>query len=102
MRSSHLKYSTIVILGLVLGACASAPPPGRVYVVDRPPPARVEVISRAPGPDFIWIGGYWRRADTRWDWVPGHYVRREGGRKWVAGHWAHDRRGWYFVEGRWR
>lgn len=97
------RFSAAIGIGmLILAGCGVPPPPGRVYVVDRPPPGRVEVIPAAPGREYIWVGGYWRRLGTGWDWAPGHYVRRDGGRRWVAGHWVHDRRGWYFVEGRWR
>ncbi|MEO8202104.1 MAG: hypothetical protein ABI679_16350, partial [Gemmatimonadota bacterium] len=100
----HRYFSILSGAGLLLIlACATTPPPGRVYVVDRPPRNRVEVVPAAPGRDFIWIGGYWRRAGAGWDWAPGHFAERPGHRgHWVPGRWVHERRGWYFMEGHWR
>jgi hypothetical protein len=55
-----------------------------------PPPPRREVIveRERPGPDYVWVAGYW-------DGAPGHYT-------WAAGHWdrpPHPHSHW--VEGRW-
>jgi WXXGXW repeat (2 copies) len=91
-----------VTLALAVG-CASSPPLGPVYVVDRPPPFRVEVIPTRPGPAYLWVPGYWRRGPGEYVWVTGRYVIPPAhGRAWVPGQWRHNRRGWYFVEGHWR
>ena len=52
--------------------------------VDQAPPALyVEEVGVAPGPGFVWIGGFWG-----WN---GHWV-------WQAGHWGHPpRRGALWV-----
>lgn len=94
----------ILPLGLTLAAaCSTNPPPGRVYVVDGPPPRRVEFIPLAPGPRYVWVAGYWRRAGSRWAWTGGRYVLPPARyRGWVPGGWRHGRRGWYYVEGHWR
>jgi len=39
-----------------------------------PPPHREVIVGISPGPDYIWIGGYW-------DGEPGHY-------RWVGGRWG--------------
>jgi hypothetical protein len=91
--------STLVIAT----ACASSPPPGPVYVVDRPPPERVEVIPVAPSPRYVWVSGYWSRDRQAWNWVPGRWVRPESRyRAWEPGHWARNRWGWYYIDGHWR
>lgn len=57
-------------------------------VVEAPPPAQAEVVAACPGPDYVWIGGYW-------DWSWGHYV-------WIGGRWerpAHPRAEW--IRPRW-
>jgi hypothetical protein len=61
----------VLPLGLTLFAaglpgCASSPPPGRVYLVDRPPPLRVEAIPVAPGPRYVWMPGRWARVGSGW------------------------------------
>ena len=92
----------LVLIGLG-AACATNPPPGVMYLERRPPPARVEVVGVAPGPGFVWIGGFWRWGGAEYAWVPGRWAPRERGhRHWNAGHWRHTRRGWYWAEGRWR
>ena len=91
-----------IILAVALG-CASSPPPGPVYVVDRPPPVRVEVVPTRPGPAYLWVPGYWRRGPADYVWVSGRYVVPPAHRRaWVPGKWHHARRGWYFVDGHWR
>jgi len=46
-----------------------------VQVDAPPPPPRHEIVVEAnrPGPDYVWVDGFW-------DGTPGHYV-------WQAGHW---------------
>jgi len=101
-----MKGARLLRFVAVLGfgaACASNPPPGAIYVERRPPPARVEVIGVAPGPGFVWIGGFWRWGGAEYAWVPGRWAARERGfRSWSPGRWRHGRRGWFWVEGRWR
>ncbi len=70
-----------------------------------PPPPREVVIERnRPGPDYVWIGGYW-------DGAPGHYVWRAGRwdhpphphAVWSPPRWDRDRDGHYHqVRGEWR
>ena len=77
--------------------------PQEVVVTAAPPPPRTEVIYAAPGPDYIWIGGYWGWRGGRHVWVAGHYERPPRGRHhWVAPRW--ERRGGthIFIEGRWK
>jgi len=74
--------------------------------VDIPPPAlRTEVIIDRPGPDFVWVGGFWewRPGIRNYEWVGGHWVRPpRRGAIWVVPRWEHRRRGWYHVPGHWR
>ena len=43
-------------------------------VVDAPPPAPVyETVGIAPGPGFIWVGGFYHWSGARWVWNRGHY-----------------------------
>jgi hypothetical protein len=83
MRSAKLLIC-VAGLGLV-GAIGAGCSQG---AADPPPPPQTEVIVASPGPDYVWIGGYWG-----WSW--GHYV-------WIGDHWdrpAHAHAVW--VEPRW-
>lgn len=105
MRKQRILRAAVALAGsaiiLVAPACASR---GRVYVRVGPPAPIVELRIDAPGPDFVWIAGYFRWDSRQYVWVPGHWARRPHARAiWVPGRWVqHGRRGWYYVEGHWR
>ena len=76
--------------------------PGEVVVADAPPAPVAEVVGVAPGPGFIWIGGYYHWYGGRWVWYRGHYERpprpgavwvrpryeiRGGRRVYIRGYW---------------
>jgi hypothetical protein len=44
------------------------------------PAPQVEVIGVAPGPGYIWIGGFWNLIGGRHVWVGGHWDNRGGDR----------------------
>ena len=37
-----------------------------------------------PGPDFVWVEGYWARTGFRRIWVPGHWMRQSYRSGYVA------------------
>ena len=81
---------------------ASALNAAHVVIRIAPPVPRHEVIITRPGPNHVWVPGYWRWSGREyvwvggvWQlppraravWVPGHYRRVEGGHVWIEGHW---------------
>jgi len=95
---------TYVSGGVVVGGPAYDDGGGAVVVDNGPPPAQYEVEPPAPGPDYIWIGGYY-------DWYGGHYVWHRGGwrrpphpgARWEAPHYVRGADGHsHPVGGRWR
>jgi hypothetical protein len=85
------------VSALVAGGCGVG-----LWVPLAPPDALVEVHGGMPGPEFVWIGGYWQW-HSRWVWEPGHWERPPHvGARWEAPHWEHGARGWRFHRGRWR
>jgi hypothetical protein len=81
---------------------APAPPP-EVVVEEGPPPPQVEVIGVPPGPEFLWVGGFYDRRGPNWVWVGGHWDRPpRRGVHWEADHWERGPRGYVFVHGGWR
>ncbi len=81
-----------------------APAAGPVVVEQTPPAPQVEVLPVAPGPDYVWMGGYWSLgAGGGWVWVGGHYgLRPRPYAVWVGGHWARRGRGYVWAAGHWR
>ena len=68
-----------------------------------PPPPQVEVIPVAPGPQYVWVGGYWGWNGGAWVWMGGRWVvRPAGGVVWVNGHWARHGHTYIWVGGHWR
>ena len=91
-----------VAVGVFLGGCASSYEAQPVAVQDAPPPPRVEVVTVGPGPDYVWVEGYWVWHGG-WVWQPGAWVARPHHHAvWVQGRWDHTRRGWYYQRGHWR
>ena len=63
-----------------------------------PPPRVVRVLPRRPGPDFIWIEGYWYPAGRRYKWHNGYWTRPPyPGASWLGPHYE----GGQFFEGYW-
>jgi hypothetical protein len=70
-----------------------------------PPPPRQEVIVERsrPGPDYVWIGGFWDGAPGHYVWRAGHWDRPPHAHAvWGAPRWERDHDGHYHkVEGGW-
>jgi hypothetical protein len=76
-----------------------------VRVDDAPPPPRhEEVVGVAPGPDYVWVGGFWDGSPGHYTWTRGHWDRPPHGRGvWNAPHWDRDHDGHYHMtRGEWR
>jgi hypothetical protein len=114
VSSRQLMALTIaagMAIGLVVAlGCYVAPAAGvgvgAEFEVDAPPPAlQEEVVVVRPGPDYVWIGGYWD-----WDVGVRHYAWRPG--RWDRPPHAHavweapryEKRGerHYYHRGHWR
>jgi hypothetical protein len=70
-----------------------------------PPPPREEVIvGVSPGPDYVWIGGYWDGSPGHYYWVSGRWDHAPNGRgQWSAPHWDKDKDGHYHLtKGEWK
>jgi len=63
-----------------------------------PPPRVLAVVPASPGPEFIWVGGYWYPVGNHYKWHEGYWTRPPyAGAVWVAP--RHD--GERFFEGYW-
>lgn len=71
--------------------------------IGAPPPPRVlRFRPVAPGPDFMWVDGYWYPVGHRWRWHDGYWTRppyagarwigpRHDGERFYEGYWEGDR-----------
>jgi len=63
-----------------------------------PPPRVLRVRPIAPGPDFVWVDGYWYPVGNHYRWHAGYWTRAPyAGARWVVPH--HD--GERFFAGYW-
>jgi len=101
MAASTFKVS-LLFVGLL--QFASALCCAEVVVRTAPPaPQSMAVVGRAPGPKYVWIGGYYRWNGARYIWVGGKWIPPpRAGAVWIAPHWVSRNGGFVFVAGRWR
>jgi hypothetical protein len=63
-----------------------------------PPPRVIRVQPPTPGPEFIWVDGYWYPVGNHYKWHAGYWTRPPyGGARWIGPH--HD--GERFFDGYW-
>jgi hypothetical protein len=102
--------TSLLLTGCVVHDYSSEPPSATADTtaevdVSGPPPADQETdvaVGVAPGPDFVWVGGFWGWGTGGWAWHRGywgrpphrgaawvrpHYVNRGGRHVWVRGGW---------------
>ncbi|PYM16587.1 MAG: hypothetical protein DME18_01060 [Verrucomicrobia bacterium] len=104
MKSKNWFPMLLIGVGLLFtnGCIVVREHPREAVITEAPPPPQVEVVPAAPGPDHVWIEGYWVWRG-RWAWEPGRWALRPHNHAvWIRGHWAHRRHGWAWLPGRWR
>jgi hypothetical protein len=107
MRSSRglsAGAGIMLLAGALLGGCVVAPARGYYagpVVTVAPPAPQVEVVGVAPGPGYVWFGGYWNWVGARHEWVPGYWGPGRPGYRWVPHAWVHAGGGWRLAPGHW-
>ena len=67
-----------------------------------PPPRVVRVLPPRPGPEYVWVDGYWYVVGDRYRWHDGYWTRppyagarwivpRHDGERFFGGYWDGDR-----------
>ena len=95
----------LALIATSTGACVvnEAEAPTRGVVVSGPPPNPVrEERPPAPGPQSVWVSGYWHWTGMQYAWIPGHWDAPPAGATWNAPVYS-ARDGKYFYEtGGWK
>jgi hypothetical protein len=97
MRSFMRATLVAVMLLAGVSVCAAQVSVG-IRIGPPPAPRVVRVLPARPGPDFLWIEGYWYPVGNHYKWHDGYWTRPPyEGAHWVAP--RHD--GQQFFEGHW-
>ena len=98
MSCTRATLFLALLLGGVIGAAQTT-----VIRIAPPPPVRVGVVGVAPGPGYVWVGGYHRWTGNGYVWVAGRWVRPpRPGVIWVQPRYIHTGNTWVFHKGYWR
>ncbi len=91
------------VLALLAAGSAAAADISIGIVIGPPPPPRVlHVRPVAPGPEWLWIEGYWYPVGNHYKWHDGYWTRppypsaawvapRYDGQRFFEGYWQGDR-----------
>ena len=97
-RQMDLMRINLVVLMLLAGSVFAADISIGIRIGPPPPPRVVYAVPRSPGPDFIWVEGYWYPVGNHYKWHAGYWTRPPyAGAHWVRPH--HD--GERFFQGYW-
>jgi hypothetical protein len=93
-----MKTTLLASLLLAAGSVFGAQIDIGVRIGPPPPPRVVRVRPASPGPDFVWVEGYWYPTGHSYKWHEGYWTRPPyPGAVWVVP--RHD--GKQFFEGYW-
>jgi hypothetical protein len=82
---------------------ASATPAVNTTIVTVAPPApESEVMLTQPGPNYVWLAGYWTYRNDNYEWMAGHWqLPPSASAVWVAPRWEQQGNAYKFTEGYW-
>lgn len=96
---NFMKTAVFAMVLLVGGSALAA----QISIRIGPPPAPrvVRVVPRSPGPEFVWVDGYWYPVGNHYKWHEGYWTRapysgarwvvpRHDGEQYFVGYWDGD------------
>ena len=91
--------NTLIVTAVLLLSVSSARAQISIGVtIGAPPPPRVYRVPPAPGPEYLWIEGYWYPVRGHYVWHDGYWTHPPyAGAYWVAPYHAQGR----YYEGHW-
>ena len=111
MKSRFLSRVFLVAIasgGLAAATFAQYPEPPRLPGLDirittgHPPALRHEHRPPSPGPDYVWVAGFWDNGGGHWAWVPGRWDRpATTGVYWIAPRYVHSEGAYIYEPGHW-
>ncbi|HWW86615.1 MAG TPA: YXWGXW repeat-containing protein [Vicinamibacterales bacterium] len=98
----NLRKTLLIAAFCCLTASAASAQISFGVTIGPPPPPRAVVVAPMPGPDHVWVDGYWYPVGQRWMWHAGYWTRPpyagaywvqpyHDGARFVPGYWEGDR-----------
>jgi WXXGXW repeat (2 copies) len=95
---NYIRTTLLVALLLAGVSTAKAQISVGIRIGAPPPPRVVRVLPRRPGPEFVWVEGYWYPVGRHYSWHEGYWTRPPyEGAVWVLPRYE----GGEFFEGYW-
>jgi len=99
----NILNTTLLAAMLLLGGSAAIAQVSIGINIGAPPPPRVvRVVPARPGPEHVWVAGYWYPVGRHYKWHAGYWTRppypgarwvepHHDGRQYFAGYWEGER-----------
>ena len=72
------------------------------FSTGKPPAPRYERRPVSPGPDYVWVGGFWDWDGAHWRWISGRWeLRAQPQAYWIAPRYIHSGHGYIYEPGHW-
>ena len=89
---SFMKMTLIATMLLASGSVFGAEISIGINIGPPPPPYVVHVMAPSPGPEFVWVTGYWYPGKKHYHWHEGYWTRPPyAGAGWVQPHYDRER-----------
>ena len=97
-----MKSLLLALVLLAAGPAIAADVSIGIQIGAPPPPRVLALRPRSPGPDWVWLEGYWYPVNGRYRWHDGYWTRppypgavwvvpHHDGNRYFNGYWEGDR-----------
>ncbi len=104
-NGAAVQTTPTTAVGVPVGMAPSAvaqQAPTTVYVNTPPPQPIAEAQPPSPGPNFVWISGFWSWNGTQHVWTAGRWEQPPAATQaWQPPAWEREAQGYRFRPGRW-
>jgi YXWGXW repeat-containing protein len=88
---SLVRTTLLAVLLLAGGSVLGAQVSIGIRIGAPPPPRVVRVLPPRPGPEFVWVEGYWYPVRRRYRWHEGYWTRPPYARaRWRSPHYERE------------
>lgn len=99
---NFMRTTLLAAILLAAGSAFGAQVSIGIRIGPPPPPRVVHVLPARPGPEFVWVEGYWYPVGRHYKWHGGYWTRplypgarwvgpHHDGQRFFAGYWEGDR-----------